>query len=420
MKEDVDHAKDLSLLLQKYGEDICLDQMRVYRLLTEIYPERTPQTVALHSAVREGVAADLQHYGAQQLSAMVTERLARRIHDQTGISLELSDWAVRCWTQALGKIAEQRVRRLKIGQLERSQKKHLPIKQLESDAVLLEGHRAAITGIAFSPNGRWISTVGIDRTLRIWDSRTASQRAVLYGGHRDWMRAVAYAPSGARLATVGDDGGARIWDLQQGKKLHRLMGHHGWSRALAYSHDSALLVTGGRDGRVILWDPEAVQQLEQLGPFAGEISSVCFDAQGRWLAVASAHRVELWDVQQKQRIAQLRASGKRVLVLPRHEGGLIVGDRQGVQIFGVNNEAERRFHEHFGGVQAMALDPCGDTLAVAGRDKKIRLWDLLSGSQIWSLEAQSEVTDLSLNRAAMLAASHVNGKGLLWQFGRSL
>ena len=138
------------------------------------------------------------------------------------------------------------------------------------------------------------------------------------------------------------------------------------------------------------------------------------------MAVASAHRVELWDIQQKQRIAQLRASGKRVLVLPRHEGGVIVGDRQGIRILGANNEAERRFHEHFGGVQAMALDPCGETLAVAGRDKKIRLWDVVSGSQIWSLEAQSEVTDLSFNRAAMLAASHVNGKGVLWQFGRGL
>ena len=71
MKEDVDYAKDLSLLLQKHGEDICLDQMRVYRLLNELYPERGPQMVVLHSAVREGVAADLQHYGAQQLSAMV-------------------------------------------------------------------------------------------------------------------------------------------------------------------------------------------------------------------------------------------------------------------------------------------------------------------------------------------------------------
>ena len=298
--------------------------------------------------------------------------------------------------------AEQRVRRLKIGQLQQAQKKLLPIKQLESDAVVLEGHRAAITGIAFSPNGRWIATVGIDRTLRLWDSRTAVQRAVLYGGHRDWMRAVAYAPSGARLATVGDDGGARIWDLQHGKKLHRLMGHHGWSRALAYSSDSALLVTGGRD--CYTWDPEAVQQLEQLGPFSGEISGVCFDSQGRWLAVAAAHRVELWDVQQKQRIAQLRASGKRVLVLPRHDGGLIIGDRQGVRVLGVKHELECRFHEHFGGVQAMALDPCGDTLAVAGRDKKIRLWDTLSGAQIWSLDSQREVTDLSFNRAAMLAA----------------
>ena len=109
MKEDVDYARDLGLLLQKHGKEICLDQIRVYRLLTELYPERIPQVVVLHSAVREGVAADLQHYGAQQLSAMVTERLARRIHDQTGISLELSDWAVRCWTQALGKIAEERV-----------------------------------------------------------------------------------------------------------------------------------------------------------------------------------------------------------------------------------------------------------------------------------------------------------------------
>ena len=45
----------------------------------------------------------------------------------------------------------------------------------------LKGHRGPVTSVAYSPDGKWIVTGGLDRTVRLWDSETGRASGVVRG-----------------------------------------------------------------------------------------------------------------------------------------------------------------------------------------------------------------------------------------------
>ena len=247
MSEKISYSEYIQNLLHEHGDELCLDHQRVYRLLEEQYVERNPQIVSLHAAVREGVAFDLIRLEQQNnMSSIQLERFSKKLQDRTGLDTELCSWAVDTWLKALGGTATRRKRGIQISinsNSSKRKKKLHPLKRPSKGPILLSKHRAPIMGIDFSPNGKWIATVGFDRTMRIWDGKTGDYKTTMFCGHREWIRSVCYSVDGSKLATVGDDGGARLWDMTKGVRLQRLIGHDGFCRCVAYSPDGGLLLT---------------------------------------------------------------------------------------------------------------------------------------------------------------------------------
>jgi WD40 repeat protein len=74
-------------------------------------------------------------------------------------------------------------------------------------------HPNLIEGLAVSPDGRFLATVGQEGVARVWCTADQTEVATLIG-HRGSIYAAAFTPDGSRLATAGmDDGTVRLWDL---------------------------------------------------------------------------------------------------------------------------------------------------------------------------------------------------------------
>ena len=186
----------------------------------------------------------------------------------------------------------------------------------------------------------------------------------------------------SRLYTGGDDGSLRLWDLNDIKHSFVLEPHHGDKiYALARSANSRLLATGSWDKRVYLWDTRTNERVAQI-QVRPKIFSMTFSPTGRWIAAAGTDgQVDFISTSKLQVVRRRQATaGARVHAItyvPNKDEDLIVGDRTGsLRLWSVVSSREKTIpNAHKAEVLVLVVDPTGRSVASAGVDGAIKIWD---------------------------------------------
>ncbi len=208
------------------------------------------------------------------------------------------------------------------------------------EPILLQGHRGGVNDLAFTPDGKFLSSGGWDNTIRIWDitailaAPDVDAESAILKGHQGEVNALTFSPDGKFLASGSQDSTARIWELSKvfntdSQELTAtiqtflLRGHEGSINALAFSPDGDFLVTGGYDTSVRIWDLSAEDPTSQPIILQGHedwITSLAFSPEGRFLATGSRDTTaRSWDLNVENLVELACQQSQRNLTLDEWE-----------------------------------------------------------------------------------------------------
>jgi hypothetical protein len=154
---------------------------------------------------------------------------------------------------------------------------------------LIAGHEG-ICALAFSPNGRWLSSGEYGAMLRLWEIPTGKEinRFSLEG--RDCIRAVAFAPNENWLCGA-DNNMPTLWDVTTGQKVRQIQGD---SYSLTFSPDGKWLASRTLNHFMI----SDVASGRALREFNWNVSSLAFSPDGQWLATAQSGGTALYKIKE--------------------------------------------------------------------------------------------------------------------------
>lgn len=90
----------------------------------------------------------------------------------------------------------------------------------------MKDHKAEITAIRFNPNGNYIVTSSLDKTIKVWDIGKQRLVATLLG-HQEEVIKIDQSYQGDLILSCSFDYTAKIWDLKTNNCVRSLAGHKG-------------------------------------------------------------------------------------------------------------------------------------------------------------------------------------------------
>jgi len=245
---------------------------------------------------------------------------------------------------------------------------------------------------------------------------------------------VAMTRDGSTLAMGIESGRVLLWDVANKRlkfdlhpeKADLLPAHAGTVWAVDFSADGSKLISASDDGTVKVWDLMNGKELKSL-PVGRSIRSAAVSPSGNWVAVGDRFgTVRVFDLTEEKVIAEFEQGSTvnavafaptalmMTLASAGTDGSVIIWDfASNRKRFALNAQSGG----HSGPVYGLSFSPDATRLATSGWDKKIVLWDLETGTRLSTIEKAHDDGVWAVDFAPcgrLLASVGEDGKTKLW------
>ncbi len=298
---------------------------------------------------------------------------------ESGDGINALPWLVRALQLEEGSLEEEKIHRLRIGDVLSRCPRLVDFKSLDKSpepdslspdgrrSISISGHEAHVvdarTGLALTPKfshgspitragfdseGRRVVTIG-GRQARIWNAADGTSLGPPLN-HRDQVNSAEFSPDGKLLLTavggrdLGPVGEAVLWNLETSQPILPNLKHDDDVYSAKFSADGKSIVTSSYDLTAQVWDSTTHKRI--FPPLLHEqpVSYACFSPDGTLVATLVSDQVRIWD-------AKTGTSTAPPL-------------------------------KHFGVIRRVAFTPDSRQVLTEGFDQRVRFWDSARGTAL--------------------------------------
>jgi WD40 repeat protein len=315
------------------------------------------------------------------------------------------------------------------------------------------GQLGKISRLCSSPDGRFLawSELSLTRTfetrnqhiLHVWS--IAKHQLVYKLTSSDQITAIMFSPDGNTLAVSDFSKGTRLLNSEsegQETPLGKFQHEDEAAEGLAFSSDGRRVATGEFTKQIYIWDIFKVNR-RHLGQTLAIPTHLVFSSTNEFLAVADSNsHIFVWDLNKQEICWSFRAhidpftgrTGVQGLAFLPNTTELISAGTDGeVCVWDVPTKKEiNHFDGKVGEIDALALSPKGDVVAIAGKPRSdpavrglVRLWRIGSKDIVASRESSDAATSclcFSADGSTLVLGENNDDKGRVtfWPIGHFL
>ncbi|MEZ4428246.1 MAG: WD40 repeat domain-containing protein [Nannocystaceae bacterium] len=234
------------------------------------------------------------------------------------------------------------------------------------------GHESGLFDAVINPAGDELATAGHDGVVRLWGVERGELRAALE--HTSTLSGVTYSPDG-RWIGVNTYDSTLLWSRASPHELHELRGRIGQGAGMVMDQAGARVLTFADDNTARLWTltttPTMLFRLRALEEAFGGCEL------GRVVAVSSAGTLRAWACDASTPPIEQALGGQAFFFAPDPTLRLAAyTNSEGVWVRPLAGGAARRLGTHEPLPWGLAWSPDGRWLLTTGYDSVARIWDV--------------------------------------------
>jgi len=267
-------------------------------------------------------------------------------------------------------------------------------------------HPAVVVQAEFTADGHWLITRGKDEHIRRWDVRTGQLELPLMSHDRGPIYRMEVLHRSGLIISTGGDLLIRTWELRSANAASPAFKPESEVSALAASKDGKYQAIGCQDGHVYV-KTVASGELVLEGEHGSQVKQLRFSKNAKFMAVATAKSITIWNMTTRQRVANPLEQPNVVCMAFSSDALFVTGTTSGnAQVWDLASGVARSLPmPHAKAVTDVAFSPSGHQVLTASEDWGVRLWKWkpsVSGEQIGHIAAITAVKS-TLNAQTLLS-----------------
>jgi len=302
----------------------------------------------------------------------------------------------------------------------------LMIQRRGSAPQLLSHYPAQLTAAALSGDGRWLAAGSGDGTCKVFETATAKEVHRL-DGHRGAISYIAFDSTGDQIVTASDDRTARVWAMTTGTALPPF-DHPTFVKAAQFADPhhvvTACVDPDGKSIQISVWDLSTRRELSRestpllMSPSFFEFSGkwpIAFSRSGKLLAFGlDLQTIQMRDIGARQLSKTFRTLTSRISAVDLNPSGQSVAVASGsnIQIWSLASGYEKTLRTGYRRpVRSLTFTADGKYLVSVGEDERADMWDISSAK---STKPPNNLGKIVYGDPSRIGAVGLDGSVTLW------